>query len=182
MFAHKNQKVMQYNRKNILFKALAKNFRRVKEMRSLGVLWASDRSALLKEVNKVFPQIFDMWEAQSIITEYKGNIRCLCPRRLIARGEVRESLKKAFADFLNKKGLFDRFHEYKRRNAISLHKLSNDELSENVLYWISSSGFYWNDTREGFDFWSTVNHEWLDFCLATTILNDSDNIRECVSF
>ena len=175
-------KGMQYNKKNILFKVLAKNFRRVKEMRSLGALWALDRNALMKEINRAFPQILDMWEVQTIITEYKGNMRCLCPRRLIVRGEVRESLKKAFTDFLNKKGLFDRFHEYKRHNAISLHKLSDDELSENVLYWISSSGFYWNDTREGFAFWSVVNHEWHDFCLATTILNDSDKVRENVLF
>ena len=173
---------MQHNRKNILFKALAKNFRRVKEMRSLGILWAHDRSALLKEVNKVFPQIFDMWEVQSIITEYKGNIRCLCPRRLIARGEVRESLKNAFADFLKRRGLFDRYNEYKGRNTMGLHNFADWELPDNVLYWISSSGFIWHNTCEGFAFWSNVNHEWHDFCLATTILDDSDKIRENVLF
>lgn len=182
MFAYKNQKVMQHNRKNILFKALAKNFRRIKEIRASEPLLALSETALMMIVNREFPDIVDAWSAQKIITDYKGDMRCLCPLKLIVYGEVRESMKKAFADFLKKRQLFVRFNEYRGNDEKNLFSPANKELSANVLYWLSSSGFYWTDTREGFDFWCKVNEEWRDFCLTTTILDDSDEIRQCVRF
>ena len=173
---------MLFNRKNILFKALAKNFRRVKEIRSSEPLWVLNETVPMMIVNREFPDIVNTWEAQRIITDYKGDMRCLCPLKLIVFGEVRDSMKKAFADFLKKRQLFVRFNEYRGNDEKNLFSPANKELSANVLCWISSSGFYWSETREGFDFWDGVNREWRDFCLTTTILDDSDEIRRCVRF
>lgn len=173
---------MLNNKKNILFKALAKNLRRVKEIRSSGMLGTLDTLAITKNIDKEFPSIANIWEARKIVFYYKGDILCLCPQKLIVLGKVRESMKNAFADFLKKRRIYDCFQEYKRHGGRDYTNYTDVELSENVLHWISSSGFYWHDTREGFYFWSNVNEEWRDFCLTTTVLDDSDEIRENVSF
>lgn len=98
-------KIMQFNRQNILFKALVKNLRRVKEIRSSGITRALGNIALMKIMNDEFPQIVDTWEARKIVTDFKGDMRSLCPRKLIVFDEVMDSMKKAFADFLKKKRL-----------------------------------------------------------------------------
>lgn len=52
------------NKKNILFKALAKNLRRVKEMRASGMLGTLNTLAITKNIDKEFPSIANIWEAQ----------------------------------------------------------------------------------------------------------------------
>lgn len=175
-------KIMLLNRKNILSKALVKNLRRVKEIRSSGITRALGNIALMKIMNDEFPSIVDTWEARKIVTDFKGDVRCLCPLKLIVFDEVKESMKKAFADFLKKKQLLVRFNAYRTNFDKTSSCFVDGKLPDNVLHWVSASGFYWRDTCEGFGFWDSVSREWRDFCLTTTILDDSDKVRENVSF
>ena len=173
---------MHFNKKNILFKALVKNLRRVKEIRSSGITRALGNIALMKIMNDEFPSIVDTWEARKIVTDFKGDVRSLCPRKLVVFDEVMDSMKNAFADFLKKKQLLVRFNAYRTHFDKTSSCFIDGKLPDNVLHWVSSSGFYWYDTCEGFGFWSAVNNEWRDFCLTTAILNDSDEIKKNVSF
>ena len=178
----KKQKVMQYNKKNILFKALAKNFRRVKEIRYSVIMGTLNKTALMKAMNDEFPSIVDVWEARKIVMDFKGDMRCLCPQKLIVFDEVRDSMEKALADFLKKKQLLVRFNAYRTHFGKTSSCFIDGKLPDNVLHWISASGFYWRDSCEGFAFWESVSREWRDFCLTTTILDDSDETRKNVSF
>lgn len=161
--------MMQYNKKNILFKILAKYIRYLKELRSSYDHNIHDEDALTLSIAKNLDLVtgIGIVGAQNFVEGRNVNIRELYPLKFTIRGTLKYKMQLAFIDFLREKGAYESYLNYRAYPYTRTMKLH-----EQVMRWVELCGFSWSLTPEGTEFWSAISCEWKDFCLVTTILDE----------
>lgn len=164
---------MQYNKKNILFKIFAKQLRFLKELRSSYGNNIHDANSLFFKIKEELDLVVSVMDAQYFVEVRDVDIRGLYPSKYKIHGSHKDNMERAFFAFLLKKGIYEKYMDYS-----SDHHTHGVVLHDEVMRWIDVCGFFWTETEEGPEFWCDVSHEWKDFCITTTILDDNDEIKD----
>ena len=156
-----------------MFKIFAKYIRYLKELRTYYDSNIHGEHALYLSLKSNLDLVISIADAQNFIDGRDVDIRGLYPLRYSLGGIRKQKMERAFFDFLRKKGVYEKYIEYRNdqyaRN-ITLHSY--------VMRWVDVCDFYWVKTDEGPEFWNNVSNEWKDFCIATTILDDDGKTKE----
>lgn len=161
---------MRHNRKNILFKVLAKYIRFLKELRSSYAHNIRDEDALRLSIEKNLDLVtgIGLAGAQKFVEGHNNvSIREIYPLKFCIRGVLKHRMQCAFIDFLHEKGAYENY----MKNRYNQNKCKI-VLHGQVMRWLDVCGFYWSDTVEGFDYWHNISNEWEDFCITTRIMEE----------
>lgn len=124
------------------------------------------KKLLLRFKKEVFKKEKIKVEMAKVITSYARPFKDnLLNRRffvLLYKLIYNESLLDIFTNFLKERMAYDEFIENLTYNPIrycTIHKLCNSTYVESYL----DESFLWSNTDEGFDFWSDISQEWVDY-------------------
>ena len=168
---------MEHNKKNILFKFFAKHLRFLKELRTSYDPNLYGKFQLSIKSKKELALIYGIGDAMNFVRGHYVDIRALYPLKYSVSGVRKHRMRRAFIDFLHEKGAYVNYMKYR-----GIRRSCKIVLHEQVMRWLDVCGFYWSETEEGYFFWENISNAWKDFCITTPIMDDRDEIRDCVQF
>lgn len=151
--------------KNIYRIEAAKVLRLIKEMRQSQYYSNMKYAYVLSDLTKRFMQNLNVGNAMNAYKGFHGNLKALVPRGIKPSKEQLQEMYYVFAQFLKDKQLYETFIEHQGRDK-SLTFYTND-----IPLWVSSCGFTWANTIQGWGFWRGISEEWKDVCYENSIMD-----------
>lgn len=151
--------------KNIYRIEAAKVLRLIKEMRQSQHYSNMKYAEVLSDFTKRFMQKLNVGNAMNAYVRFHGNLKLLVPRDIKPSNKQLQEMYYVFAQFLKDKQLYETFIEHQGMNK-ALKFYTND-----IPLWVSSCGFTWANTIQGWGFWRDISEEWKDFCYTNSIMD-----------
>ena len=151
--------------KNIYRIEAAKILRWIKEIRQSQEYSNMPYTKLLSDASKNFVYPPNIGTVMNVYKHFNGNLKLLIPRCIKPSKEQLQEMYYVFDKFLKDKRLYQTFTTHQNRDK-TLTFYTND-----IPLWVSTCGFKWSNTIQGWEFWHEISEEWKSICYTNSIMD-----------